>query len=185
MQILKSWDFLDCFHHVYLPLHHAARHIVWAVTANAPLFERSHRDQRDSAPVHRLLAPGCTARTGSVCIFSTSYTYTKRNLSSFRERLKLKQDLNSAIYILFRFYWRVSTHTVKIKSPAEPISWDQCIPILKAKRTRLCQVKIRAKTFHTSVLSTAAKNSKATERKMLPAVHKEPLQHNINLCTLI
>lgn len=58
-------------------------------------------------------------------------------------------------------------------------------PILKANLTRLCQVKIRAKTFHTSALSTAAKNSKATERKMLPAVHKEPLQHNINLRTLI
>lgn len=117
--------------------------------------------------------------------FSVHPTPTRCSLGSFRERLKLKQDPNSAIYVLFRFYWRVSMHTVKIKSPAEPISRDQWVPILKAKLTRLCQVKIRAKTFHTSALSTAAKNSKATERKMLPAVHKEPLQHNINLCTLI
>lgn len=147
-------------------------HIVWV------------QPQGHSAPSHRLLVPGCTART-TASAFSVHLTPTRCSLSSFRGQLKLKQDQNPAIYILFRFYWCVSTHTAKIKSPAEPISQVQCAPILKAERTRLCQVKIRAKTFHTSVLSTAAKNSRATERKMLPAVHKEPLQHNINLCTLI
>lgn len=79
--------------------------------------------------------------------FSEHLAPTRCNLSSFREQLKLKEDLNSAIYILFRLYWHVSTHTVKIKSPAEPISRDQCVPILKAKHSRLCQVKIRAKHF--------------------------------------
>lgn len=142
---------------LYLAWHHT----VWAGTA--PLFEHSHRDT-----VTRETQLPCTLFL-SLAAFSGHLTPTRYNLSSLIERLKLKEDLKAAVHILFRFYWRVSTHTVKIKSPAEPISWDQCVPILKAKRTRLCPVKIRAKTFHTSVLSTAAKNSEATERKMLPS----------------
>lgn len=43
----------------------------------------------------------------------------------------------------------------------------------KYKHAALCYGETGAKTFHTSVLSTAAKNSQATERKTLPAVHKK------------
>lgn len=120
------------------------------MTANAPLFQRSHTNtvtRGTRLPCTDFLFLAALQGQQDLFAFSVHLAPTRCNLSSFREQLKLKEDLNSAIYILFRLYWHVSTHTVKIKSPAEPIRRDQCVPILKAKHSRLCQVKIRAKHF--------------------------------------